>query len=87
MFEYDAAAMIAANKLDEYDLTEILKDCYKSKIREAWIIKDKISDSIKELEQHLDDLSLYEFMDYLCDRYPVSFEEVCTYRMWYRERK
>lgn len=84
MFEYDVAAMEAVKRLDGYDFTEILSECYDNHIRESWCLKKKIADNYKEIEDALDDLSLYEFMDYLCDRYPIRFETVTTYRMWYK---
>lgn len=84
MFEYDVAAMEAVKRLDEYDFTEILRECYENRIRESWCLKDKIADNYKEIEDALDNLNLYEFMDYLYDRYPIRFETVTIHKMWYK---
>ena len=83
MFEYDYEAMIAAKKLDEYDFTEILSECYDAGRRDSWDIRNIIETRYKELEIDLGNLSTDEFMEYLSTRYPIKFEEVIKYRMWY----
>lgn len=84
MFDYDKAASKAASVLDKYDLTEVLSECYDSGYRDPWDIQEKgIVAKFPELEDVLDDLSQDEFMEYLCDRYSVRFEEVVSYRMSY----
>ena len=86
MFEYDKYAKAAADKLDEYDFTEILSWCYDNGLRDPWDIRCKIEDEHYELsvdDGALDNLSIDEFMDYLSEKYSVRFEEVTTYRMWY----
>ena len=84
MFEYDKDAEKAAKILDEYDFTENLSICYDNGYRDPDSIRTNIIVNHKELEISLDDLTEGEFMDYLCERYNVEFEEVITYRMWYR---
>lgn len=87
MFEYDTAAKAAAEKLDKYDFTEILKYCYGHELRSPWDIYDVIVEEYAELDvmdSPLDELSEHELMDYLSERYNVVFEEVVTYRMWYK---
>ena len=84
MFDYDEYSKAAAEKLDEYDFTEILSSCYDNNLRDPWDIKCEIEDEYGELEDILDDLSVDEFMEYLSNRYDVYFEEVIAYRMWYR---
>ena len=87
MFEYDKAAEAAAKKLDEYDFTEILSWCYDNDLRESWDIRNEIAEEYEELSADdgaLDNLSNDEFMEYLSERYNVRFEEVTTYRMWYK---
>lgn len=84
MFDYDEYSKAAAEKLDEYDFTEILSLCYDNSLRDPWDIRCKIEDEYNELEDTLDDLSTDEFIEYLSNRYNVYFEEVITYRMWYR---
>lgn len=84
MFEYDDAARLAAEALDRYDLTEILSECYDKGIREPWDILNKgILSRYPELEDTIDNLSTDEFMEYLCEKYHVRFEEIISYRMWY----
>ena len=87
MFEYDKYSKVAAEKLDEYDFTEILSWCYDNDLRDSWDIKDKIADEYCELgidDGALDNLTHDEFMEYLSKRYNVRFEEISTYRMWYQ---
>ena len=87
MFEYDKYAKAAVEKLDEYDFTHILSDCYDNGLRSLYDIRDKIAESHKELDADngaLENLSTDEFMEYICARYPVKFEEEITYKMWYR---
>ena len=84
MFEYDKAAKITAEKLDKYDFGDILSWCYDANWREPWDIKQKISIEYNELDDVLDDLSSDEFMEYLSEKYNVRFEEIISYRMWYR---
>ena len=83
MFEYDTGARVAAEKLDKYDLTEILRLSYDSGYRDPDSIIDNIILNHKELKSEFANLTKYEFMKYLCERYPVRFEEVPKYRMWY----
>ena len=84
MFEYDDASSRAADTLDKYDLTDILSGCYDIGWRDPWDILHKgILARHPELEDAADNLSMDEFMEYLCNKYHVRFEEVISYRMWY----
>ena len=84
MFEYDYEAMKAAERLDQYNFKELLSDCYDCGRRNPEDIKDFVEHRHKELKYDLENLSNDEFIEYLETRYPVRFEEVITYRMWYR---
>lgn len=87
MFEYDECTKRAAEKLDEYDFTEILNLCYDNNLKSPWEIADKIMEKYEELGVlggAFDYLSVDEFMKYLSERYPVRFEEVIAYRMQYK---
>ena len=87
MFEYDKFSKAAAEELDKYDFTEILSECYDNDLRSPWDIRYRIADKHSELDVDdgaLDNLSNDEFMEYLSKRYNVRFEEVITYRMWYK---
>lgn len=84
MFEYDEDAERAAKILDEYNFVEDLSLCYDAGKRDPDSIMTYLHVNYKELETVLDYLTESEFMDYLCERYPVRFEEVVKYRMWYR---
>lgn len=87
MFEYDDASRKAAETLDKYDFTDILSECYDKGIRDPWdILHREILARHPELEAAADNLSTDEFMEYLCDKYHVRFEEVVSYRMWYNPR-
>lgn len=84
---YTKEIKAAKEQLDKYDFTELLSDCYDSDLREIWNIIDKIIEVYPELNaldgafDYLDD---YELMDYLSEKYNIRFEEVVTYRMWYK---
>lgn len=84
MFEYDYEAMKAAEKLDQYNFKELLSDCYDVGYRKPEDIRDAIEHRYKKLKYDLDNLTDLELMEYLEMRYPIRFEEVITYRMWYR---
>ena len=83
MFDYDPASKRAADKLDEYDLSELLLQCYDVGWVDPWDIRERaILVKHPELADVLDELSTDEFMEYLTKRYNVRFEEVISYRMW-----
>lgn len=85
MFEYDLYAQIAAATLDEYDFTETLRSCYEQGMRTPFEIADEIENKYGgACVEAIDDLDMYEVMEYLSDRYNVRFEEVITYRMCYK---
>ena len=70
--------------LDRYDFTGILYECYDKDLREPWdILNEGILSHYPELEDTTDNLSTDEFMEYLCEKYHVRFEEVISYRMWH----
>ncbi len=88
MFEYDQETSHAAETLDKYDLSDVLSECNDLGWRDPWDIRERaLLTKYPELTNTLDDLSLDEFMEYLCERYPVRFEEVVSYRMWYTPEK
>lgn len=84
MFGYDKHSKAAAEKLDEYDFTELLNSCYGSDKNNLYSIIDEISQKYKDLavvDGALDNLSNHEIMEYLSRRYNVRFVEITTYRM------
>ena len=86
MFECDEDAKKAAEKLDEYNFKDILQSCYDSGISDPIDIRDHIIDNhYPELDETFGDLTGDEWMEYLCYRYPIKFEEIISYRMWYRK--
>ena len=88
MFEYDFISKHAADELDKYDFTEILNYCYYNGLVNPWEIVDIIIEEHNELgteDGPFENLSLDEVIEYLSERYNVAFEEVITYRMWYKE--
>lgn len=87
MFSYDKMVETAAQKLSEYDLTELLSNCYDVDCREPWDIQQQIIAKYPELEDALDWLSNDEFMECLQSKYNVRFEEVISYRMYYTRNK
>lgn len=83
MFEYDKDAKAAAEKLDEYDLKERLIACYDLGYRDPFMIRERIALKYPELDDVMGDLTEDEFMEYLCKRYHVRFDEFVSYRLWY----
>lgn len=84
MFDYDEDAKRAAEKLDEYDFTITLGECFDSYLRDPYDIRNCIAERYPEVEDALADLAEDEWMEYLSARYPVKFEEIVRYRMWYK---
>lgn len=82
MFEYDIDAMLAAQRLDEYDLSPILNECYRDRCRQLGDIRDWMTANAHlGLGEAFGELSDDELMAYLEDRYNVSFTEVSSYWM------
>lgn len=85
MFDYDEDSRRSVEKLDEYNLKDILSSCYDAGIRDPYDIRNHIiKKHYPELEDYVMSLSEDEWMIYLTARYPVKFEEIVHYRMWYR---
>ena len=83
---YDTYVRPHVNKLNKYDFTEILSDCYDKGKNDFEDIKDEILERYKELDD--EDSPFYylsndEIMSYLSDRYNVKFDEIVMYRMRY----
>ena len=83
MFEYDPDVQKAAEQLDTYDFTDILIECYDTGERGIYEMIDKMSDRYPGAEECLAELSSDEFMEYLCSKYHVQFDEVITYKLWH----
>ena len=87
MFEYDIYAQHAAEELDKYDFTDLLRYCYDNGYVNPWDIADVMISEYNERgveDGAIESLSLDEFIEYLSERYNIGFEEVITYRMWYK---
>ena len=83
MFEYDIATMLAAQKLDEYDLSKALNECVSNRWFDVGTIYEWIgTKSHPELEEILGEFSLYEFACYLAEKYHVRFDEVTAYYIY-----
>ena len=83
MFDYDEWVRAAALVLDYYDLREMLAQCKERCILNPFEIKDYIQNSTHNLElvHALEELSSYELMEYLTDRYGVRWVETISYNM------
>lgn len=86
MFDYDENAKAAVDKLDKYDLKERLIACYDLRLLDPFMIRERIALKYPELEDVISDLTEDEFMEYLCKRYHVRFDEVVHYRLWYNPK-
>lgn len=83
MFDYCQEAKKAADELDKYDLSDILKQCYEIGWRDPWDIGERgIIGKYPELEGSVHALDLDELMEYLMKKYPVRFSERISYAMY-----
>ena len=83
MFDYDEESKKAAETLDKYDLTDILKEYHGREVSE---IKDEIKEINNELCEAIESLTYIEFSDYLIERYKMRMEEVSISYMWWNDR-
>lgn len=83
MFEYDELASNAAKILDKYNLEDEILQCRIIKYLNPVDIRNHIEASTNDFEfiDALEELTLYEFMEYLTEKYGVKWEEVISYRM------
>lgn len=85
--DYDKIVQLAMKKLDEYDFTDLLSDCYDDNRQDIYEIIDSMIDEYPELDEDespLNDLSIYEIMDYLSKKYNIEFLEQTHYYMRYK---
>ena len=83
MFDYDEESRLAAEKLDKYDFTDILKQCYGVNIFD---VKYMLRDLEEEIFDEISDLTTDEFAEYLHQRYGMKIEEVLTTYVWWNDR-
>ena len=83
MFDYDEESKRAAEILDKYDLTDILKEC---RGKEVYEIEDEIKKINDELCEAIESLTYTEFSDYLVERYKMRIQEVIISYMWWNDR-
>ena len=82
MFNYDQDAYKAAEKLNEYDLSDVLNFCAESGEKtEIFDVIDRIELIYPNLWRELHTLSSYEFMEYLHIMYDASFIEETHYHL------
>lgn len=79
MFNYDEYACKAAEKLNEYDLSDVLKFCIKSRKTEIFDIIKQMKLMYPNLSKEIDILSSEELMEYLQIMYGASFMEETNY--------
>ena len=88
MFDYDENAKKAAQVLDQYNFTSMLKDCYGVSIYE---IIDQLTQYNENVADALNDLSSDEVADYLYQRYGMYVQEVTelyvSWNDWYKPSK
>lgn len=83
MFDYDEESKRAAEILDKYNLTDILKEC---RGREASEIEEEIKKINDELCEAVESLTYEEFCDYLVKRYKMGLQEVSISYMWWNDK-
>lgn len=74
----------AAETLDKYDFTPILKRCYGVDIYD---IEDWIKDYGDDVAEAVENLADYELADYLHQKYGMGIQEVSRYCAWWNDRK
>lgn len=84
MFDYDEDSKKAAETLDNYDFTPILKRCYGVDIYD---IEDWIKDYGDDVAEAVESLADYELADYLHQKYGMGIQEVSRYCAWWNDRK
>ena len=83
MFDYDEESKKAAEILDKYNLTDMLKE-YRG--IEANEIKEEIKKINDELCEAMESLTYEEFCDYLVKRYRMRMQEVSINYMWWNDK-
>ena len=81
---YDEDSKKAAETLDKYDFTPILKRCYGVDIYD---IEDWIKDYGDDVAEAVENLADYELADYLHQKYGMGIQEVSRYCAWWNDRK
>lgn len=84
MFDYDETSKKAAETLDQYDLSPVLRRCYGVDIYD---IEDWIKAYGDEVCEAVENLADYELADYLHQRYGMGIQEVSRYCAWWNDRK
>lgn len=88
--DYDKIVQLAKEKLDKYDFTELLSDCYDLGLNDIYEIIDSIDSILYQYLEFdedgtpLDDLNTDEIMEYLSKKYNVKFVEQTHYYMRYK---
>lgn len=88
--EYEKIVQAVKDKLDEYDFTDLLSDCYDLGLNDIYEIIDSIDSILYQYLEFdedgtpLDDLSTDEIMEYLSKKYNVQFVEQTHYYMRYK---
>lgn len=84
MFEYSIESSKAAEKLDGYDLTDVLKDVHGADVCE---VAEKISSiGNAEISEAIDCLTIDELVLYFERRYEMGTKEEIRSFMWWRSK-
>ena len=83
MFDYNEESKRAAEILDKYDLTDVLKECRGREVSE---IEEEIKKINDELCEAIENLTYVEFSDYLIERYKMRMEEASISYMWWNDK-
>lgn len=83
MFDYDEESKKAAETLDKYDLTSILKGCHGTDIYD---VEELIKNYGDETCEAVENLSDYELADYLHQRYGMTIQEISRYCVWWSNK-
>lgn len=84
MFEYNAESSKAAEKLDRYNLTDVLKDVHGVDIYEVAEIISSMGNA--EISKAIDCLTIDELVLHLERRYEMGTTEEVRSFMWWRSK-
>lgn len=83
MFNYDEASKLAAETLDKYNLTNILKKVRSIDIAE---VRELLCHFNKEVAEASQELTLDELAQYLHERYGMKIDEILVPYIWWNDR-
>lgn len=82
MFDYDAESKAAAETLDKYDFSPVLKSFRGV---DLYDIEKTLEQFGEEVKKAIEDLTTDELAEYLRHKYEMGVEEVSHYYLWWNK--